>query len=118
MEDFNKKYNKLNRKSLIYRPNQVKTYVPKLVEADYLRGYVYRYFVRITNDSSTPILEVSSREYSKLLSNPFYIGAKVRWRLTGNDDEVRDSNRIAIRLASDKIKNLSLYLPNLLQFHK
>ena len=34
------------------------------------------------------------------------------------DKGVKESNRIAIRIASDKIKNLKLYLPNLLQFYK
>ena len=118
MEDLNKKYDRVAKTSLRDRPKTVRAYVPKLVDADYLRGYVYRYFVRSTNDSSAPIFEISSKEYSQLIRNPFYVGAKVRWRLTGSVVEVKESNRIAIRLASDKIKNLSLYLPNLSQFHK
>jgi len=118
MEDLNKKYDRVAKTSLRDRPKELRTYVPKLVEADYLRGYVYRYFVRSTNDSSYPIFEITSKEYSRLIRNPFYVGAKVRWRIRGNKDEVKESNRVAIRLASDNIKNLSLYLPNLLQFHK
>lgn len=118
MEDLNKKYSKLNVNPRGYRPNKVRAYIPKLVDADYLRGYVYRYFVRSTNDESSPIFELASKEYSQLLSNPFYVGAKLRWRIRGNSDEVKESNRVAIKLASDNIKNLSLYLPNLLQFHK
>lgn len=118
MEDSIKRYDKVVKTSLRDRPKEVRAYVPKLQENDYLRGYVYRYFVRSTNDSIAPIYEISPKEYSQLIRNPFYVGAKVRWRLTGNPNEVKESNRIAIRLASDKIKNLSLYLPNLLQFHK
>lgn len=118
MENMNDRYDKVVKTSLRDRPKQVRAYIPKLVDSDYLRGYVYRYFVRSTNDSTSPIYEISSKEYSQLIRNPFFIGAKVRWRLTGNPNEVKESNRIGIRLASDKIKNLSLYLPNLLQFHK
>lgn len=118
MEDSIKKYDRVAKSSSRPRPKAVKAYIPKLIDIDYLRGYVYRYFVRSSNDTIAPIYEISSKEYSQLINNPFYVGAKVRWRLTGPEDEVKESNRIAIKLASEKIKNLKLYLVNLLQFHK
>ena len=34
------------------------------------------------------------------------------------DNGVINSNRLAIKYASKKMENLSLYLPNLLQFYK
>jgi hypothetical protein len=35
-----------------------------------------------------------------------------------SDIGIRESNRAAINLAALKIKNISLYLPNILQFYK
>jgi hypothetical protein len=118
MDDSIKKYDKISRSSLNVRPKEIRAYIPKLTDLDYTRGYLYRYFVRKSNDMSSPIFEVSPKDYSNLINNPFYVGAKVRWRLTGEMNEVRESNRIAVNLASEKIKNLKLYLPNLSQFHK
>jgi hypothetical protein len=34
------------------------------------------------------------------------------------DKGVRQSNKIAVDIASEKIKNIKLYLPNVLQFYK
>ena len=80
------------------------------------------------NDKSSPIYEVSEKEYSRILTKPLYDGVTVKWRITGPisetfvnsviDKGVRESNRIAISLVIDKIPNLKFYLPNLLQFHK
>jgi hypothetical protein len=35
-----------------------------------------------------------------------------------NDIGVRNSNKATISIAASKIKNIGLYLPNLLQFYK
>ena len=118
MDDIIKRYNLISRKKDLVKPKKIKSFVPNPNERDYLRGYIQRYFVRISNDESSPIIEVDSKEYSNLLSNPFYVGEKLRWRITGNESEVKDSNTKSIMLSSTKIKNLKLYLPNLLQFHK
>lgn len=116
--DFTNRYKKISKNRFGNKPKKVKAFIPNPNERDYLRGYVQRYFVRISNDESSPIIEVDSNEYSNLLSNPFYIGEKLRWRITGNENEVKESNTKSIMLSSTKIKNLKLYLPNLLQFHK
>lgn len=116
--DFIKRYKKISKSVRFTKPKKVKSFVPSPNERDYLRGYIQRYFIRISNDELTPIIEVDSSEYSKLLSNPFYVGEKLRWRITGELEEVKDSNRKSISISSTKIKNLKLYLPNLLQFHK
>jgi len=54
----------------------------------------------------------------------------LKWRISGPieqqydstgtiiDKAVSESNNIAIKLVSDKIPNLKLYLPNLSQFYK
>ena len=42
----------------------------------------------------------------------------VDWRIKGPVEEVRESNFKSILFSSTDIKNLNLYLPNLLQFHQ
>jgi len=124
-----KKYNKI-RKVISNNPKRIDTFVPSPSETDYNKGYITRFFVQQTNDINSPIYEVSSLNFRRYSSSKGYKGASLRWRIKGpisvvfnNNNEVSDkgvkqSNKIAISLISDKIKNLKLYLPNLLQFHK
>lgn len=116
--DFINRYKKIASNTRLKKPKKIKSFIPNPNERDYLRGYIQRYFVRISNDDSSPIIEVDSKEYSSLLSNPFYVGDKLRWRITGDETEVKDSNAKSIKISSTNIKKLNLYLPNLLQFHK
>ena len=95
---------------------KITTHVPKPSEFDYKSGYIRRYFVRKSNDENSPIYEVSSSEYSKVVSRSNYIGVSIKWRISGPKSEtlknsvldkgVKESNRIAIQLVSDKIPNL------------
>lgn len=99
-------------------------------EKDYKRGYITRYFAQKTNDSNSPIYETSQIEFRKLQSIPLYNTTHLRWRISGPlteekigageivDKGVKESNKISIRLASDLIRKLNLYLPNHRQFHK
>lgn len=111
-----------------YVSPKIRAYIPTLNENDYSNGYIRRYFVQKINDKSSPIYEVSEKEYSRVLTKPLYNGVTVKWRISGPisetftnsvfDKGVKESNRIAISLVSDKMPNLKFYLPNLLQFHK
>lgn len=108
----------------------VKAYLPKVSEQDYDRGYLRRYFLQKTNDKGSPIYEISQQQKNTFINNPLYTVVDVKWRIRGPkeneyndtgdviDKSVSESNRIAIRLVGDKIPNLKLYLPNLLQFYK
>jgi hypothetical protein len=40
------------------------------------------------------------------------------WRITGDPIDIKKSNIASLRIASKTIPKISLYLPNLLQFHK
>jgi hypothetical protein len=107
---------------------KISTYVPKLTKRDYEIGYIRRYFVQKGNDKSSPIYEVSLNEYERIVKKPLYVGVALKWRISGPiseiqidsvvDKGVRESNRIAISLVNDKMPNLKIYLPNLLQFHE
>jgi hypothetical protein len=124
------RYKKVTNSSLLeFSDILINTYIPTPVDIDYIRGYVRRYFVRKVNDSNGIIFEVGGNEFTRLQSKPLYIRVSVKWRISGpkeiimNGDKIVDngvinSNRLAIKYASEKIENLSLYLPNLLQFHK
>ena len=101
-----------------YIIGDVTTFVPTITDRQYQRGYIERCFVQKANDSSSNIFEVSVSEINRYKGNPFYIQTKLDWRITGDPIDVRKSNSESIRIASKKIPKLSLYLPNLLQFHK
>lgn len=124
------KYNELTKSKNSTNYSKIKTHIPTPVELDYKKGYILRYFCQKTNDTNSPIYELDSIQYSKYKNNPFYIVANLRWRISGPketvyddkgnilDKSVSESNRISIKLVSNKIPNLKLYLPNLLQFYK
>jgi hypothetical protein len=124
----NDKYNELTGNKFDYLNITVKSFVPTPTDKDYLRGYITRYFVQKVNDPNTPIYEVSDTEFNSLRSSAMYNTTSLRWRIVGPkepsdyengkimDNGVKKSNETSIRLASDYIVNLKLYLPNLTQF--
>lgn len=113
-----KKYTRLANNLSETQPLKVKASIPKPIGSDYNRGYIKRYFVRKLNNPNESIIEVAYAQFDMIVSNSLYIGVELKWRISGIESEVKYSNGISVKLASDKIKNLKLYLPNLLQFHK
>ena len=107
-----------------------KTIVPSPNDTDYSYGFIRRYFCQRANDSNAHIFEISEDVASKLTDSPFWKTINLKWRITGpinetyndmgivDDIGVRSSNKAAIGIATQHIKNISLYLPNLLQFYK
>lgn len=124
------RYKEIFKGSTIKENATLVAYIPKPTSDDYTRGYIMRFFVQKTSDINSPIIEVSYNNYLKLKTNPYYRLTKLRWKISGSLNPIYDSsgvleetgvpesNRISIKLASQKIKNLKLYLPNLLQFYK
>lgn len=127
--DLIKKYNNV-RTVLSNTPSNIDTYVPVPSNIDYERGYITRFFIQQSNDTESPIYEISKQNFRKYSTSKLYRGTTLRWRIKGplepifnnrnevTDKGVRESNKIAIQIASEKIKNLKLYLPHLLQFYK
>jgi len=107
-----------------------KTVIPIPTEFDYDNGFIRRYFIQKTNDSNGFVFEVSQEVHDELRDNPFWKVADLKWRITGpkqtvynqkgelSDIGVEITNKQIINLTSNTIRNISLYLPNLLQFHK
>lgn len=123
-------YKKLTQNKLFKLKSNIETHIPNPTKEEYKRGWITRYFIQRTNDKTSPIFEVNSIQFSKSISNDLYTAVSIRWRLTGpketiydsngnlKEKSVSESNRIAIQLVYDRIPNLKLYLPNLLQFYK
>lgn len=112
------RYNKLTQNTSDFKLSSIKTFIPNPTEDDYKRGYIERYFVQKANDINSYIYEVNKKFYSDLQSNPFFLKTTVKWKIIGTDEEIREANFKSIKLASNDIKLISLYLPNYLQFKK
>ncbi len=123
-------YKDLIKNKEIYSLQLPKTIVPIPTLEDYDNGFIQRYFIQKANDSNGFAYEVSETEYEQYFINPYWSSQEMRWRITGpinpvysdngsiTDKGVIESNKSSIAIASTKIKNIGLYLPNLLQFHK
>jgi hypothetical protein len=97
---------------------KVVSYLPDVLDSHYESGYINRNFVQKVNDDNSIIIEVDDVSCNTIQSTDYYKYVTIRWRLTGTPQEIMDSNKNSIKLVSDKMKNLKLYLPNLLQFAK
>lgn len=107
-----------------------KTIVPNPTEDDYSIGFIVRYFIQKVNDDSGHIFEISQNEYDVYRNNLHWKSAELKWRIIGpkntiynvdgnvDDKGVIETNKSSISRASQKLKNIGLYLPNLLQFYK
>jgi hypothetical protein len=110
---------KLNRVDTTnFRSNSIPTFVPSPTEDDYEVGYIQRYFIQSRNDENGYIYEVENYYYAEILSNPFFNGVVLRWKILGDREEVRIMNQKSVIYTSKDMKALPLYLPNYLQFHK
>ena len=123
-------YKELIKDKELYSIQTPKTFVPSPSLNDYEYGSIDRYFAQRANDTNGFVYELDENEYNLLLNNPYWITATMKWRISGpidvvyastgrlTDMGVKSSNSASIAITSSKIKNIGLYLPNLLQFHK
>ena len=106
------------------------TIVPAPITQDYENGFIRRYFIRHANDINGHIFEISEDTYLQYLEIPFWKVEQIKWRISGpieptykdngefDDMGVKNSNTSELNIASINLKNIKLYLPNILQFHK
>lgn len=106
---------KTEGKSLLQQKT-IRTHVPSPTYNDFRRGYIVRYFIQQINDSNAIIYEINENDYKNFTSDVFYNAVNIDWRLTGNMENIKDSNEKSVKLGSKKIKSLIFYLPNYLQF--
>lgn len=107
-----------------------KTLIPNPTDEDYSKSYILRFFTRKSNDQYGHIFEIDQDTFGEYLENPFWTSVSIKWRISGplyttyndngtmKDRGVIESNKASIGIGSQKLKNLKLYLPNLLQFYK
>jgi hypothetical protein len=118
MIDINR-YNKISDNDIAdFLIRKIQTSVPSPNVDDYRIGYIQRYFIQKRNDESAYIYEVEKLAYSDVMDNPFFKGVILKWKISGNREEVREMNQKSVSYASKDMKALPLYLPNYLQFHK
>jgi hypothetical protein len=123
-------YKDLIQNKKIYSLNIPPTLVPSPTDVDYNNGIIQRYFTQKVNDVNGFVYEINKQTYNELDSNPYWSIAVVKWRITGPldvvyddngkiiDKGVRNSNISSITEAQKNIKNLNLYLIDILQFYK
>lgn len=123
-------YNNLISEKTNYSLDFPKTIVPIPSDTDYENGFIERYFTQKVNDKNSYVFEIDKEEYSNLFENPYWVSEIMKWRITGpitpvynidgilTDKGVIESNNASISIISQKVKNVKLYLPNILQFHK
>ena len=123
-------YNNLISEKTNYSLDFPKTIVPTPSDTDYENGFIERYFTQKVNDKNSYVFEIDKEEYSNLFKNPYWVSEIMKWRITGpitpvynidgilTDKGVIESNNASISIISQKVKNVKLYLPNILQFHK
>ena len=123
-------YKDLIKDKKIYSLNIPKTIVPSPTDDDYSNGVIDRFFTQKVNDYNGFVYEIDSNTYNDLKSNPYWAIEIIKWRIKGPldmvyndngmviDKGVFNANTASIRLGAETIKNLGLYLPNILQFHK
>lgn len=111
------RYNRIKKdKNFSYK--EIKASIPKPSQNDYANGYINRYFIQRSNDLYSPIYEVDIYSYSNIKSNSLYTAVIIKWKLTGDIDEVKKINRNNIIFVGQTMPNLKNYLLNLTQFYK
>lgn len=114
----NRKYNRIPNKNATFDLSPISTDRPDPTDADYLRGYITRYFVQKANDSAAPILEINETEYNRLSTKSQYKTISLDWKISGSIEKITEANKKSIAYATDGMKNIRLYLPNLQQYSR
>ena len=123
-------YSDLVKNKTFYSLEIPKTIVPVPTSNDYESSFIERYFIQKANDIHGFVYEIDINEFTNIKPNPYWLSVVISWRISGPLDSVYNndgmlidkgvinSNKATLATASAKLKNIGLYLPNLLQFHK
>jgi len=90
------------------------SYKLEVTDEDYSNGYIIRYFAQLAGNIKSDIIEINKRNFVKKMRN--YRKAQVKWRLTGDSEEVIQSNTESIKLSLKDIPTLDYFLRNKLQY--
>jgi hypothetical protein len=123
-------YSDLVKNKTFYSLDIPKTIIPSPKPEDYESSFIERYFIQRVNDTYGFVYEIDKNEYNTIKSNPYWLTEIINWRIAGPLNEVYgdngllidkgviNSNKATLAAASKKLKNIGLYITNVLQFHK
>tara|TARA_B000000565_G_C23653663_1_gene327655 strand:+ start:402 stop:761 length:360 start_codon:yes stop_codon:yes gene_type:complete len=118
MDDMIKRYKKVSTFQNLNLVAFPIPYVCRVKKADIKRGFIERRFVQKVNDRLSPVTEVSQNNYLQLAQNPLFNTIKLRWRIDGTKEEIKNSNRASISEHLGKMPQLKNRLVNLLEYSK
>lgn len=110
------RFQSLLKRKIEFNIPKLNQFVPEPTDVDYKRGYIIRYFVQKANDVESPVYEINSTTFNAYGNTAFYTTVSLDWRLTGSDEQIKESNYQSVKLASKTMKAILFYLPNYLQF--
>lgn len=84
-------------KILLSRPTPVR---PIVTQTDAEKTFIYRYFVRSTNDVDF-IVEVDKIQHQEFKKNPRFITAEVKWKIVGKQNNENLQNNIIVYGTTD-----------------
>jgi len=99
-------------------------YYPQLTTEDYIRGYIMRYFIKMKTSPNNTILEIKEDDYKKysakdvFSAGALFITTSLRWKITGNRNDVIVGNTNTVENKELSMKNIGLRLSNRLEFWK
>ena len=67
---------------------------PEVKDKDYQNGFKLRYFIQLSNDLSSPVLEISKSDFEKDLN--LYNKIIVNWKISGTRQQVEEINNNTI----------------------
>lgn len=67
---------------------EIKQHTPVITERDVSSGFIYRFFAAKANQTRDKVYEVDRREYTRLLSNPYVVLVRLRWKIVGSLEDL------------------------------
>lgn len=100
---------------------QPKPYIYRPTEQAYANGNDLRYFVEKINDEKSYAIEINANQYGLIgkkdgIDGGLYLSATVKWKLTGNIDDISTSNQLELQQASFKIPTILYSIKNFTEF--
>ncbi len=96
-------YNSLNKQQKL----KIESESANPTESNYSSGYIERFFARKTNEKQSPIFEIKKEVDG---TSPLYDYVSVKWKLTGNKQEVLEFNNKQIEEASKTLPSIKKFL--------
>ena len=99
---------------------------PKVKEKDKSQGFIVRYFVQKKNEKiASTITEIDKPQYNKVaqknkkaINGKVYAKFLLRWRLIGEEEEIKETNRTTLLRLEQKYTGIRQYLGDLTELSK